>query len=295
MMISRVTHLGMQRSTLANLQTNLSAMAALQAQQSSGKKIQVASDDPAAAVDLLRLRGEQSRNTQYARNAGNGASWLATTDTALQTASSTLTTVRDRTIQGGNSTLSASAREALATEVEGLRDGLLSTANTTYAGRSVFAGTSNAATAFDTSTYTWNGLTGATVQRQISDTNAVRVDTDGSSVFGNGTSSVFALLDDIAATLRAGADPTTHLAALDGFRTQVTTELTSVGARTNRLEAGQVALVDAKLSLQTQVSGIEDIDMAETILQLQAQEVVYKGALAAGAQVLQPSLVDYLS
>lgn len=294
-MISRVTHLGMQRSTLANLQSNLSAAATLQAQLSSGKKITVASDDPAGSVDLLRLRAEQSRNTQYTRNADNGASWLATTDTALQTASSTLTTVRDRVIQGGNSTLSDSAREALATEIEGLRDGLLSAANATYAGRSVFAGTSDAGTAFDATTYDWTGSTGASVQRQISDTTAVQVDTDGSTVFGSGSSSVFAFLDGIATTLRAGGDPTSQIATLDGWRTKVTTQLTDVGARTNRLEAGQTALSDAKLALKTQVSGIEDIDMAETILQLQAQEVVYKGALAAGAQVLQPSLVDYLS
>ena len=83
-MIGRVTQQTMQRSTLANLQLSLSTMADMQAKMSSGKKIQVPSDDPAAASDLLRLRGEQRAQTQYSRNADDGNSWLTTIDTAIQ-------------------------------------------------------------------------------------------------------------------------------------------------------------------------------------------------------------------
>ena len=58
-MIPRVTHQTIQQSTLANLQGSLSAMAALQSKMSSGKNISVPSDDPGAASDMLRLRGDQ--------------------------------------------------------------------------------------------------------------------------------------------------------------------------------------------------------------------------------------------
>ena len=46
--------------------------------------------------------------------------------------------------------------------------------------------------------------------------------------------------------------------------------------------------------MKTQLSGIEDIDLAEVILELQMQEVAYKGALGAAGKVLQPTLLDFL-
>ncbi|MDC7121505.1 hypothetical protein OMK64_08140, partial [Cellulomonas fimi] len=43
--------------------------------------------------------------------------------------------------EGGNGGLGATSREALAAEIEGVRDSLMDQANASYAGRSVFAGT----------------------------------------------------------------------------------------------------------------------------------------------------------
>ncbi|MDC7123536.1 flagellar hook-associated protein FlgL [Cellulomonas fimi] len=292
-MIPRVTHLTVQRQTLHNLQGNLTSMSDLQAQLSSGKKINVPSDDPAGASDVLRLRGEQRALTQYARNATDGDSWLTTVDAALQSSLTAMRRARDLTIQGGNGGLGATSREALAAEIEGVRDSLMDQANASYAGRSVFAGTSDAGRAFRAD-YTWTGTAGATVDRRVGDATTVRVDGDGSAVFGEGAGSVFALLDQVAATLRSGADPTTHLNAIDDRIGAVRTGLASVGARQNQVGSAQTSIVSNQLTTKTQLSGIEDIDLAQTILDIQMQEVAYQGALGAAAKVLQPSLMDFL-
>ncbi|WP_315969755.1 flagellar hook-associated protein FlgL [Cellulomonas timonensis] len=296
-----MTHQSVQRSTLANLQLNLSTMADLQAKMSSGKKINVPSDDPAGASDMLRLRGEQRTQAQYQRNAGDGNSWLTTIDSALQTTSTTIRRVRDLVIQSGSGAAGTPSREAIAVEIEGLRDELLQQANTTYLGRTVFAGTSNAGAAFtvdsttDPATYTFTGAASATVERQVADATTVRVDADGAKVYGDGADSVFALLDSIAATLRTpGADAATQLAALDTRFETVLTELAGVGARQTRIVNAQASLVDSALTTKTQLSAIEDIDLAEIILELGMQETAYQGALGAAAKVLQPSLMDYL-
>jgi flagellar hook-associated protein 3 FlgL len=42
------------------------------------------------------------------------------------------------------------------------------------------------------------------------------------------------------------------------------------------------------------VSDVEDIDLPKTISDMQLQQVAYQAALAAGAKVVQPSLVDFL-
>ncbi|GCD20543.1 flagellar hook-associated protein FlgL [Cellulomonas algicola] len=292
-MIPRVTHLTVQRQTLSNLQGNLTSMADLQAKLSSGKKITVPSDDPAGASDVLRLRGEQRALTQYARNATDGDSWLTTVDAALQSSMTAMRRARDLTIQGGNGGLGPTSREALAAEIEGVRDSLMDQANASYAGRTVFAGTSDAGRAFQAD-YSWTGTAGASVDRRVGDATTVRVDADGSAVFGEGATSVFALLDQVAATLRGGGDSTTHLNAIDDRMDAMLTELSSVGARQNQVGSAQTSIVSNQLTTKTQLSGIEDIDLAQTILDIQMQEVAYKGALGAAGKVLQPSLMDFL-
>ncbi|MBB2924222.1 flagellar hook-associated protein FlgL [Cellulomonas cellasea] len=293
-MINRVTHQTVQRSTLANLQQNLGTMAKLQAQMSSGKKINAPSDDPAATADLLRLRGEQRAETQYARNAEDATSWLATIDGALTSSAATLRRVRDLVVQGGDGALGPVSREALAAEIEGLRDGLLEQANTTFLGRNVFAGTSDAPASFGPG-YTFTGATtDAPVVRQLSGNTTVRVDSDGAAVFGTGAGSVFQLLDDIVTSLRGTGDVPSHLTALDARMDTVLMELSSVGARQNRVSSAQEALADAQLTTKTQLGAIEDIDLAGVILELQMQEVAYQGALGAAGKVLQPTLMEFL-
>lgn len=300
-MIPRVTHLAVQRSTLGNLQTNLRSMADLQTKMSSGKNINAPSDDPAAASDMLRLRADQRTTSQFQRNATDAEAWLTTVDTALTTSLAALRRARDLTVQGGSGALGTQSREALAAELDGIKAQLLAQSNTTYLGRTVFAGTSNAGQAFDPTTYAFSGgvtVAGVTstppVQRTVGDAVTVRVDADGAAVFGEGTTSVFALLDTIAGELRAGGDPNAHLAEIDAHMNSMLTQVASVGARHNQVLTAQSTLQDRQLALTTQLSSIEDIDLAAVILDLQSQEVAYKGALGATAKVLQPTLLDYL-
>lgn len=297
MTINRVTHQMAQRTSLANLQTNLSAMAKLQAQASSLKRIEKASDDPAATAQTLRLRSEQRAITQYDRNAQDGVSWLNTIDTALTTTASYLLRVRDLTVQGANTgAMNGTSREAIATELEGLRDSLLGQANTTYLGRSVFAGNSSAGYAFqadDDGGYVFSGGQGQ-VARRIGDETTVRVDSDGAAVFGSGDGSLFALIDTIAADLRSGGQINVHLSALDGHRDNILKEAATIGARTNQVTATQRAITDRALTVKGDISALEDVDLPSTLIDLQAQEVAYKAALGATGRVLQPTLLDYL-
>ena len=48
------------------------------------------------------------------------------------------------------------------------------------------------------------------------------------------------------------------------------------------------------VTLKGSLSEVEDVDLAKTITDLQLQQVAYQSALAAGAKMIQPSLVDFL-
>lgn len=298
-MVSRITHSTVQRSTLANLQLNLQTAAKLQAQMSSGRRINVPSDDPAGSHDLLRLRADQRANEQYVRNSDDGEAWLNTVDTALTQALSVMRNARDLAVRAGSGALGPSSREAIAAEVDARRDELMQQANVTYGGRYVFAGTSATApftadTTTTPTTYAYHG-TGAPVTRQVGPEAHVRVDGDGKGVFGEGATSAFAALEALAAAIRAGdGDLRAHIDAIDGHISNMLQEVASVGARQNQVDNAQDVLAQQKVNLAAQRSGIEDIDLAAIIIEIQQQEVAYQGALGAAAKVLQPSLMDFL-
>lgn len=298
-MVSRITHSTVQRSTLANLQLNLQAAAKLQAQMSSGRRINVPSDDPAGSHDLLRLRADQRANAQYVRNADDGEAWLNTVDTALTQSLAVMRNARDLAVRAGSGALGTTSREAIAAEVDARRDELLQQANTTYGGRFVFAGTSATAPfTVDTSTtpptYAYGG-TGTPVTRQVAPEAHVRVDGDGLGVFGAGATSAFAALDALAAAIRAGdPDLSVHIDAIDGHISNMLREVAAVGARQNQVDNAQDVLAQQHVNLTEQRSSLEDIDLAAIIIEIQSQEVAYKGALGAAAKVLQPSLMDFL-
>jgi len=51
---------------------------------------------------------------------------------------------------------------------------------------------------------------------------------------------------------------------------------------------------DRVLTLRSQLSDVEDIDLPNTIMELNLQQTAYQAALAATARVVQPSLLDFL-
>lgn len=293
-MIGRVTNQTMMRSALTNLQSNMSQMAKLQEQASSQKLINRPSDDPAATANSLIIRAEQRANEQYGRNISDGNAWLTTVDSALSNASTLMLKIRDLTIKGANDgALSPTAKEAIAVELEGLQSELLSEANTTYLGRSVFAGNSDAGVAFDTD-FAFTGAPGSSVERRVSSGSTVRVDADGATVFGVGDDSVFALIGTIVSDLRGGVNVGSHIGALDGHSAALRGEHATIGARHAEITRAGEVTVERSVALDTQRSELEDVDLAKIILDLQVQQVSYQTALAVTAKVLQPTLMDFL-
>ena len=298
-MINRVTQQTVQRSALAGLQANLSRVADLQARMSSGKTITKPSDDPSGAARTMALRADQAAVKQASRNADDGVAWLGTADNALQGSISAMRRVRDLTVQGANSgAMGPAAREALATEIDGIRDSLLDLANSRVQGRSVFAGTTGDGTAFDgpssPTPYAWHGTAGAIVERRLSPDATVRVDSDGVAAFGQGATSVFALLDTIATELRGTTEVGARIGDIDTKLNGMLSQVSDVGIRYKQIDDVKQAIAAKLQDTASSISGIEDIDLAETIMELNMQQVSYQGALGSAAKVLQPTLMDFL-
>ncbi|MBT1683489.1 flagellin N-terminal helical domain-containing protein [Curtobacterium flaccumfaciens] len=292
-MITRVTTQMSMAAASARLQAGAARVAELTDQATTLRAIQKPSDDPVGTASSMQVRKEQAAAAQYSRNANDAAAWLATTDSALSSVYSVLNNVRDLTVQAANSgTMSDTNRDAFVTQFRSLKADLEARANTTYGTRSVFAGSSTAAAAYDPATG-W-AAAGTDVSRRIGDGTTVRVDTAGTAVFGSGDDSVFAMIDSIVNDLQNGVNVNARINDVDGALGTVRGAQADVGIRHAAALTAQDSLKSATVSLESRRADIEDVDLAKAVLDLQVQQTNYQAALAVTAKVLQPTLMDYL-
>ncbi|WP_235436320.1 flagellin [Arthrobacter sp. RIT-PI-e] len=144
----RVTNQTMMHSAQRSLQTNLVRLADLQDKGSGQRAISRPSDDPAATADSMRVRADLRANEQYGRNITNGEGWLTQLESTMGESKRILDRANDLTLRASNGSMSQNAREATAIEIESLRGELASQANMTYGGRFLFAGNSDAGSAW---------------------------------------------------------------------------------------------------------------------------------------------------
>lgn len=299
-MITRTTSTLLMRTAQQNLQSSMAALGEMREKATSLQRIGRPSDDPIGTANSLLVRAEQAATAQYARNVSDGLGWLTTVDSTLSNVKGLLDKVRDLTVQGANDgAMSPTAKEALAVELESLRDELLVQANATYLGRTVFAGSSDAGSAFTPDATSPDGLrftgaAGSSIERRIDSHTLVRVDSDGAAVFGEGAASVFALVDSIVADLRNGTNVGVKLGDIDARLEVIKGEWATVGTRHSQAMKAEETTLAKSVALESQRSEIEDLDLGKAILDLQAQEVAYQSALGVTARVLQPTLMDFL-
>jgi flagellar hook-associated protein 3 FlgL len=298
----RITHRAVTQTALLGLNSNLSAVTKLQQQLTSGKLISTPSDSPTGTNKALQIRQDQAAVEQFARNISDGQSWLDATDTALTTVINQVHRVRELTGRAANEgTMSAASREAIAVEVDALRDSLLGVANSTINGRPLFGGVTTGSVAYDRDSGDYVGAPptagGADlgITRRVSNADQVRIDITGIEAFGPQGADLFDVVGGIADHVRNDYSALAgDLEALDVALDRLLSATSSIGARSARMEsAGQVNL-DMQLTLASQLVDVEDIDLARTIMDLNQSEVGYKAALQATAQVIQPTLVDFL-
>jgi flagellar hook-associated protein 3 FlgL len=298
----RITQRAVTLTALQGLNGNLNAVNKLQQQLTSGKTISRPSDSPTGTNTSMLTRADMAGVEQQSRNITDGTAVLDATDAALQDMLDQAHRVRDLTVQALNQgALNDPAREAIAAQVGGLRESLLGQANQVVQGRPLFGGVTTGKQAYDTDGL-YVGIGGAggdpviPLTRRVSDVEAIRIDITGPEAFGDPASGkdLFAVVQSIAAHV---ADPTALAADLEDLDAAINTMLTAtadVGTRGARLEIAASLNAGAQLTLAAKLAANEDVDLPKTIMNLQMQQTGYQAALQATAQVIQPTLLDFL-
>lgn len=119
----------------------------------------------------------------------------------------------------------------------------------------------------------------------------------GIDVVGLGSDNMFKILDELIVDLENGEDNdvlTTYLGKLTKVQDRLLDCIVESGARTNRLETMDNRYSLDLINAEAIRTNVEDIDQAYAIMQYKFSEAIYQQALAAGARVIQPSLMDFL-
>jgi flagellar hook-associated protein 3 FlgL len=261
----------------------------------SGKRINRPSDDPVGTLQVMHLRRDSAMQVQYERAADDANQLLTASDTALQNASDVLASAIERLTQaGGFAGQDAVSREAIAVDLDNLRDELLTIANRTHVGRPLFSGTMSPNPTFDSSgTYLGNA---SPIIRDIAEGETVQATIPGDGVFGTGVTSIIGALTNAAAAVRSG-DNAGRLVAQTTFENGLQTfavAQTQVGARMRRVEVSMTNTT-VRLDQNTEdISSIEDVDFEQAATKLRALELTYQATLTAAGRVAQFTLLDFL-
>ena len=194
----------------------------LQNKISTGKNIIQASDDPIGAVELSGLQQVKERFNQYSRNADNAINRLTIADTALQAVTNLMVRAKELAIQSANDTFGAQDREALALELEEMKNEMFSVANSTdSSGAFIFGGYHTNTQPFEKNSLgniEYKGDRG-TNSVAVSETRMIGTTLDGGSVFmavksNDIVAPMFTVLEDVINSIRTASESVVEASAV---------------------------------------------------------------------------------
>jgi flagellar hook-associated protein 3 FlgL len=181
----RLSTAGFHRSTVNAILEHQTKLAKTQTQITTGRKFQSAAEDPIGTTRAAALDRTLADNAQYERNSNIIEARLSYEEQTLADVTTLLQQVRERALQGANTTLGSEERQMLANDVRQSLAALLALANSDDAnGEFLFSGTSTATRPFAEGT-TGVNYQGDFTNRQIriSSTQSLSDSHSGADVF----------------------------------------------------------------------------------------------------------------
>lgn len=245
---------------------------------SSGVRVTSLSSDPIAAGQNVLLLNEIQRDDSFTQSSSLVQGQLQVADSALGDVATQLTQALSLATSGANGTLNSSQLQAIANQLAGIRDQVVSLANTSYQGQYIFGGTTSSSAPFSTDTTSspastaYSGDEGVNYL-QTPNGQTIQLNIPGDQIFTtSGSNSVFTALNNLindfstgAGTTAASADITSLTTAmnyisqqrvtLDNSLTRLTSATDAVTNEKTQLTVAQTNLMQADLtSIATQLS-----------------------------------------
>lgn len=269
-------------------------------QLATGQRVGVPSDDPSAASENLQSLAESANVDRFTQNGDAVLSQAQMADSALSNVVSELNQAITLGTQGADGSMTSENREAIATQVQSVLSQIISQANTTFNGVSLFAGTSGAVPAFVSDStsptgYSYEGNAGVN-SAAIGDNLQVNVNVPGDQIFTNSSGNVIGSLSQLISALNSGTTT-----GIGDAVSAVRSALTNVGQQrviyagvVNQINSQESYLSQETISLTSQQQSLTGVDESVAVSNLTQAQIAHTTILAAAAKVLPTSLLDYL-
>ncbi len=290
---------------LANLQ---SREMQTQQQLSSGYAVSSAADDPVATRQLVDLGSSLASAQTYQTTLGNVQAEASAADDAISSAIALVQSAQSLATQGASSTASAGGQQYLAIQAQAIQQQMVSLANTTVAGQYIFGGDNGQSPPYqyDSSSATGvDALTGApstshvenpagqTVYQSLTAGTIFDPSLGGISAAGNTFAALQSLVTALSSNNTAGVGAA--LSSLDSASSWLTQQQVHYGSTEQTLTSEQNRVSVQITSIQTDISGIRDANIAQDATELTQDATSQQATMAAQAQMPQKSLFDYLA
>lgn len=293
----RVTDSSMLNIYLENLEVSRARWFELNKQVSTGKRLQRPSDGPADSSRIIKIREEVSQINQYFRNINRSRAKLGIAGEALNTMRNTISLIAERGTFGLTGTVSPENRVAIANDIRGSLEALIQLAGTTVDGNHIFSGTEvNQFPVTESSgSYVYEGDSNP-VRIEIGRGNEIQVNITGEESFINPGADLINSVANLASQFesndldgaRASLGTIQEAAKLiDSSRFRISTGL-------RRADEAQQFHEDRLFHLTSEVSQLEDVNMAEAISKMTQAETALAASLGAGSRLQQQNLFDFL-
>lgn len=305
----RVTQTMISNNMLNNLNKSYAELDKYFNQLNTGKKINRPSDDPVAAMNGIGYRTELSRVGQYQRNTNELHNWFDNSDAALEQVTSALNRVRELAVQASNGTYGDSELENISEEVNQIKQDLIDVANTKVNDKYIFNGENtenspiqivegNLDYSFDEGEVKIEvsadvSLTANVTGKAVFEEIELGSDEEGEPIVEDMFSIVQGFIDKLDGTNENG-ELDASIEEIDAAIDNVINQRASLGAKMNRLELVENRLGQQEVIATSTLSKNEDVNYAETITKLITQQSIHRAALSSGAQIIQPTLLDFL-
>ena len=295
----RVTLSASLREAQAQIHRTEAQLAARQRELSSGRRINAPSDDPSGTAGAISGRSALARIDSYVRATDSVEGRLSIVDSVLSDTITQVTAALSSAAGARGTTATSAQRDAIATELEGVRDTIFADVTTLFRGSFLFAGAATTTQPYTTSGGVISSYQGdqTVVSVDVDSSVAIQVSVSGDALLrGTDANDLFVELDQLITAVRAdnqtGID--TGIAALERQFDRATTMQSRVGSDLARLGHQRARLGARRLENLKQVSRDEDVDLIEAIIGLQEAERASQAAIRAIGVRVPLSLLDFI-
>jgi flagellar hook-associated protein 3 FlgL len=270
-------------------------------QISTGKSVNVPSDNPVAAALLVENNDQATFTSGYLQSVSVVQDQLATASSTLGSITSALQQALSLGVEAAGGTLAASDLAGIANQLQGIQSQLVSLANTAYQGSYVFAGTKTSTPPFvvdaaapDGSGVTYDGNADVN-EVSIGSGYKIGVNVPGSQLFLASGNSVFLAINNLITAVQTNAGIGTAVNAVSAASSYLSAETVFYGNATDQTQSETTYLNAAKLQISQQQNTLGAVDMAAAASNLTQAQTDSQAALAAIGKLSQNNLFDYLT